>query len=363
MDAAGEMVGMIGHCYIAGRPASKTISAAGGGSVSFRTGTCTFTDVGTSVTVSIEDVGTTTGNPGRPDESPDVASAALLGNGGGITSAAWNTVSMTGGSGSKTIAHGDLIAIRWDMTARAATDSVIIATQAISVLAGSTTNPQRPQVLTKLAGTWADADLNPNVVITFDDGTLGILDYCIPLTSGGTEAYADSDNPDERGMIFQVPWDCKVDGFWGHIGIASGTTSDYTVTLYSDPLAAGAGPTAISGAQVVVLAEQLGPVNSPRAVFMTLPAEISLTKNTDYCLAVRANGAGNVQVSTGTLGNTAYRTFFGKGTSLRKGTRQNGAGAFAEEGTPVTVYQLGVRISSFDDGTPTGSRARIASGF
>lgn len=55
MDAATEKTAMIGRVYISGRPGSaKTISAAGGGSISFRTGTVTFANAGTTIALGIK---------------------------------------------------------------------------------------------------------------------------------------------------------------------------------------------------------------------------------------------------------------------------------------------------------------------
>ena len=55
----------------------------------------------------------------------------------------------------------------------------------------------------------------PLALITFDDGTLGWF-YDAPPYLGAniSEAFADATNPDERGMGFQVPWDCKTDAGW-----------------------------------------------------------------------------------------------------------------------------------------------------
>jgi hypothetical protein len=334
LNAATDKLAFIGYAYIDGRAASKTISAAGGGSISFRTGTVTFANGSTSVTVGIQDVDATNGPPVQPDGSFDVASAALVGGGGGITTAAWNTITMTGGSGSKTIAQGDLIAVVIDMTARGGADSVVINS-------GIPTAYQLPACV-EFAGAWTDRASAPNCLITFDDGTLGIIDSGMPFTNISTELYADSDNPDERGMIFQVPFECKVDGLMVRALRASGTTSDATLTLYETPTG-----TPASLAAVTVLADQLAG-SSAGFITANLASEITLAANTDYCLAFRATGAGQIGPAICTFANEAYRTFLPGGTTLAKATRNNGSGAFTPQSPAVTMYHMAVRISAVE---------------
>jgi hypothetical protein len=205
-----------------------------------------------------------------------------------------------------------------------------------------------------LAGAWQTATSSmaaaPNVLITFDDGTLGFIDgNGPPITSSSNEAWSDSTNPDERGLIFQVPWDCKIDGFWMVGAPSAGATGDFTLALYSSPTG-----TPAAMASVAVLAEQMGTAVADRPAFFVLPSEVSLSRNTDYILAMRATGAGNCRLRTSVLGNTAYRVFLPGGTTLAKGTRDNGSGAFTAESPAVTMYIMGVRISSLDDGTGSG---------
>jgi hypothetical protein len=334
LNAATDKLAFIGYVYIDGRPGSaKTISAAGGGSISFRTGTVTFANGSTSVTVGLQDVSATSGPPLQPDGSFDVASAALVGGGGGITTNAWNTITMTGGTGTKSLTQGDLVAVVVDMTARGGADSVVI----------NSTIPVSYQIpaTSEFSASWANRSMLPTCVIAFDDGTLGILDCAIPFTTAGTELFADSDNPDERGMIFQVPFDCKIDAL-SYNALKAGATSDATVTVYSTPTG-----TPASVAQATILAEQTNSTNVGFHI-ANLAAEVSLTANTDYCLAVRATGAGSVGLTVYTLANTAYRTFLPGGTTLAKATRNNGSGSFTAESPAVTIYHMAVRISAVE---------------
>jgi hypothetical protein len=161
----------------------------------------------------------------------------------------------------------------------------------------------------------------------------------------------DTTNPDEQGMIFQVPFDCKVDA----IGMMLRTTdanSDGTMDLFSG---AESSPVSVLSAAITFDAAQLGPTANERWVEFNLPAEVSLTRNTDYCLAVRATHAtSDIRTNKTTLGNAAYRAFMPAGTTMRNVTRNGGSGAFAGSSTTI-MLPMGVRISSVDDGTGTGT--------
>lgn|SRR5262245_2536077 len=347
IDAATEKIAHIGRVYLQGRSASsKTISAAGGGSISFMTNTVTFANAGTTVDIGIQDI-SATGNPGQPDGTFDVK-ATFTGGGGGITTTAWNTCSMTGGTGSKTISHGQHVAIVWDMTARGGADSIIIR-GLNNIYTTFITNAQQagiqPGVVQFNGGTWQvnDADL-PNAIITFDDGTLGYFDCGGFFTDNTTEDFSDATNPDERGLIFQTQFTCKVDAFMLPIICQNNTTSDFTVTLYSDPLGT---PTSLK--TFTINAEQFNVGTFfDSFIVLTLDTEVSLTRNTDYCLAVKAAGTGVISLSQVTLGSANYRVFFPGGSTVKKATRNNSTGSFTAESPAITQYGMCVRVSAIN---------------
>jgi hypothetical protein len=168
--------------------------------------------------------------------------------------------------------------------------------------------------------------------------------------------FSDSTNPDERGMLFQVPVPCEVDAMiW--TGAIAGATSDFTMTLYSDPLGT---PTAL--ASVAILAEQLSDTTNG-ATIVNIPSEIALADNTTYCVAVKATGAGNISPITGVFSNESYRVFVPGGTTLAKATRNNGAGAFTAESPAVTMYGIGVRMSAFNPNAQSHSRMLLGAGL
>lgn len=339
LDAVNEAVAFIGHIHIDGRPASaKTISSAGGKVYVCAAGV-TWATAGTTIRVGIQDVHTTAGPPARPDGTFDVYDDLVQGT---ETVTANAQIAATMSVGTKDITHGDLIAVVVEMTVRNGADSV-----GIRGFSASSTN-MRP-LISVFTAAWADSGNGPICVIEFDDGTLGCIAGGMPvLTAASAETWQDSTNPDERGMIFQVPWDCKASGIWAQMAIGNNAAADYTATLYSDPTGT---PAAV--ASVGVLAEQMGDggLSDLRLYF----SEVSLTKDTDYCVALRATGTSVITMRSLTLGDANYRKFISGGTTNSKATRDGGSGVF----TPTTTvfYVMGIIISSFDDGTGAGSSA------
>jgi hypothetical protein len=227
------------------------------------------------------------------------------------------------------------------MTARAGADSVLINGTGTGGLTPGGTVPLQNYFT---AAAWKTSGARgPNVNIISDDGTyIGLQDAIGSSLANSVEAFADATNPDERGQLFQIPWDCKVDGVWAMVGCTD-ANSDFTITLYSDPLG-----TPASAGSVAVLAEQGMTAAQDRYRFFPFAAEVELTANTNYAVAVRATGSSNVRLPNLTLFSAAARVLNQGGTTVSKVTRDGGSGAFTAEATPTTMYDMGVRISSLN---------------
>ena len=345
MDAASERAAMIGHIFWNGRPGSaKTVSSAGG-SISIRFGTTTFANASTSLDIGIQDVATATGPTARPDDSFDVK-ATYVGGTDTINSGAWTTIAME--TGTKSITHGDLIAIVMDMTARGGADSVAWYTVSHS-------RPGRPLNNQYLAGAWLATSTSdmPIAYITADDGTLGVIyGHFLPAVfQSSSESFNDGTDPDERGMVFQIPWDCKIDSFWA-LTTGNGTAADFTVSLYSSPTTSATLVTSVS-----VLGEQVNAWDTNN-FSVVLPTEVSLSKDTDYCLAFKASGATSIGLSKLILPAAGLRAFFPGGTTIAKATRNNSTGNFTTDTS--NLYMMGVGISQLHDtGGGSGGGTRV----
>jgi hypothetical protein len=355
MDLTDERFAMIGRCYIDGRPAgTKTISAAGGGSIAFRTGAVTFTAAGpvSTLELGIQDVSTTAGPIAQPDGTFDVSrvlDSSVVGDRPVTTS--WNSFAMTGGSGSKAIAHSDLIAVVWNMTARNGTDSVLIATTRGSMYYGGaagTGGMGLPVTNGFVAAAWQTtstlgAAQQPNVIITFDDGTIGWLDGSFGFSTVSQETWIDS-NPDERGLMWTQPWDCKIDALWFFGGITD-ASSGIDLKLWQDPTGTPAAPSGFTA--ITIDPNQIGVAANNYFHLYTLPTEVALTAGVNYAVTIRSTGSTNARLGALTLGAPGHRVQFLGDTELFKVTRDNDTGAFTPEASPVTIYSMGVRISQF----------------
>lgn len=344
LDAAGEEYAMIGRLHINGRPAgTKTLDNSGSSAIEFQTsGTAVFDTAGSVFKVGIQGVTAAAGPIAQPDGTYGAVGVFTKGTNDTspalTTGSSWTTAVPT--TGSSTLSHGDLVAVVFELTTNNGAESIAVAGTSDGYYGG------RP-VTNLLAGagpawstiTGSGAGIGPNVVITFSDGTLATIDGMNWSGLIGNVSWA-TGGTDEKGMIFQVPFDCKVDALMARVRTA-GATSDFTLSLYSDPF--GTPAVMNSGAAAVtVLAEQCGQTNTALSFLHQLASEVSLTANTDYCVAVNADGAGNIRFEYTTIGNAAHRKLFSPAGDTIGGTSRS-TGAFATATT--LMYPIGVRIS------------------
>lgn len=346
LDTTAEKYAMMGYLYIDGRPAgAKTLST---GTISWRTGAVTWANGSTTMDVGIQGVATGSGPICQPDGTFTVKKT--LTGGAGVTANAWNTTTLNSGSASLT--HGDLIAVVWDMTNRAGADSVAITN---AQRLESNANGSFPVDNHYTGAAWETTATNgagnrfPIVAIVFDDATLGWIDCAPPFSSLATETFTDASNPDERGMMFTCPFDCKADAFW-MLGGAADANADWTYKLYSDPTGT---PTLVTSKTQI--GENFGVGASVGYCTATLATPVTLTRGTVYGVTLRATGSTNSKLNAITLGAAAHQAAYTFGTTLAKISRQNDTGAFTAESPALTNYSIGLRISSIDDGTGSGT--------
>jgi hypothetical protein len=120
------------------------------------------------------------------------------------------------------------------------------------------------------------------------------------------------------------------------------------MTLYSNPTTS----TPVLLASVNHTPEVMGQAAGTSIVHKPI-APINLTKDTDYMVALYASWTGTLRLENFTLGDPSHRALWPGGTSLRKGSRQNLAGAFGVD--TITLYRMGVMISHVEaaDVAPT----------
>jgi hypothetical protein len=352
MDATGEKFAMIGRVAIAGHPGgTKTLDTSGSSKIAwYGGGTAVFDNASTTLDVGIQGVNTS-GPPARPDGSYSVKATVTTAADASptlTTTNSWHSITPT--TGTATLTEGDLIAVVWDLTNRAGSDAINVTP------AAGTFSTLFPITNAFASAAWAATGSNfvPNCLLTFSDGTLGWLDDGRSFGVSADVVWNDGSGTDEYGMIFQVPFDCKADAIVMPMRI-SGATSDLTVYL-SSGVSSGAS-TRSTLASVAVDAAQLGPTNTPNYLTIRLASEITLTANTDYCVSVKATGAGDIRMGRLTLGDGAGRAAFSGGTTLY-GVSANNGGEFGA-GSTTLMYPIGVRISQVSTGSGGGSTSYV----
>jgi hypothetical protein len=340
IDAAGESVTAIGHIFLSSGPgSSKTISSAGG-KVQWYQGTATFANAGTTLRIGVQDVDAS----GIEDGTFDVY-ADLVGGTDTITATSINTVPME--SGSKTITHGDLIAISIELLSRGGSDVLAIQRGNLS---------SSMPYFTVDTGSGPQRGVAPPIVsLEFDDGTVGWFVYPAALAESSA-TFASNSTPDEVALIFEVPFKATATALHLKLGDL-GLSDDFEAILYSDPLGTPVAERTIT--QDMSLASTGARWDRP------LTSGFTILPNTTYAIAVRpttTNPLSYRRLNFGS-GNGNSRKATTLGTHWYLATRSDQSGPFGSADTTI-LPQFGVWLGSLSNdagGTVMGG-ARILGG-
>jgi hypothetical protein len=339
LNAVDEATHFIGTLFLPGRTGSKTISAAGSGKIHWLPGaSITFANASTNLRVGIQDVDTG-GKPARGDGTFDVY-ADLVGGTDTITAHTFRSTTME--TGTKTIAHGDKIAIVFDLTGFGGADSVLVRAASVGTLAatGVTLETSGPTYT-------AQASL-PIAVIEFDDGTFGWLDGSwVTSTSSGSALTSSNtvqtgSTPDEYCNVFRFDSEVAIDGLWCLAGSTVDAT-DFELVLYSDPLGA---PSEIEAITVDGNQLQSG---STRVFILPLATIRTLAAGTVYAVAIKPTTANSMTISQFSVAAAGHLGALPLGADCYMATRSDETGAFSAT-TTARIF-AGVRICGLHDGT------------
>lgn len=334
IDATGEKFSFVGRVFIPSR-GTKSIRKVG-----FLFGTVTKAG-GSALTVSLQDVSLASGPVIQPDETQDQTVAIANAD----ASFASNTWYQTGAlSADRSVTHGDLLAvvIEYDGSGRLGSDAVNF---------NSTTHSETGESLEgccalKTGGSWSMPTYLPNVILEFSDGTFGGLEYNWPMSASSSVAYNSGSTPDEYCMEFQVPWACKVDGYHIMCALASGANCE--VVLYD-------GTSAMTGGTIAVDANALTAAGSTRWLTGLFAAQITLSANTTYRLALKPTTANSATLYYFDVSAAGHLTAHAFGTTGVINSRTD-AGSW---GTATATRRpfMCLKFSSFDDGAGGGGGA------
>lgn len=346
LDADEEEIQMIGRIKIDGG-GSKTFGTSGS-KIDWLPGTTITFLSGSTVRVGVKQVSLTTGPPGRAV----IGAAAfdvyddLVGGTDTITSTTWRSDPMSAGT-PFTVTNGDLLAICLHLDTSSGTPNVKIRGFAPALIIG--------MPLTSLVTSGPTHTLQtftPNIVLTFDDGTLGWIEGGV-VFSVADVASANVGNTNIFGNIFRRPFPCAIDALAANVGPTT-SGANFSLALYSTPLGTPALVEAVSfDANVVTTAQRMQIAN------LTTPR--TLLANTDYAIGVRQDTATGVTVLQYDVNDAAHFKPNGMGAECY-GATSTAAATFAAINSGKRRYHVYARISQLDDGAApigrvTGARS------
>lgn len=341
LDADEEEGQFIGSIHIDGG-GSKTFGTSGskidwlpGASITFAaTSTCT---VGVKKAASID---TTNGQPPRAT----IGAAAfdvykgLVGGTDTITSATWRSDSMASGT-PFTVADGDLIAVCFHLDVTSGSPSIKVRSGTLSNALHSTSC-----TLVTSGPTYTIEAAAPNLILTFDDGTLGWLEptYCFSVVDAVSSNIG---NGNINANIVRVPFSCKIDAIAAVINPSS-TSADFALELYSTPLGT---PSLVES---VTQDGAITATNASRLVVRRLTTPRTLTIGTDYAVGVKQTSATALTVLQQDVNTATFLKTGGAGTETYAAI-STGAATFAQQNSGKRRYKIWMRMSHLDDGTTT----------
>lgn len=344
MDAASEQVHMVGEIILQGGPGSSKLISSAGGKIHWRTGAATWATAGSTVRVGIQDVSTAT-SPAQGVGTFDVYADLVQ----GVDSIAANTAQATAMvTGSKTLTHGQLIAVAWNMSTRNGADLVNVQTNTPSYGSPAYDSP----VVMLGTPTFVRQSGAPCFIIEFDDGTIGwfITSACL-LGGQGTVAFNVSTALfDEYGNLFSVPFPVRALGITSNINIGT-AAADFELCLYSDPLNVGAGVTLID--KVVVDATQLGVASGTGVCAKAFTNSNILKPGVTYAISIRPTTANSITTSWQDVSMASHWMAMGLSADQCYSVRRlDNTGAFSDYngGTAQTRrLNLSLLVDQFND--------------
>lgn len=324
---------------------SKTISAAGGGKIVWKSGAVTLANASTKFRVGIQPISPTL-SPTQGTGTYDVYAEHTTTN----TIAANSTITSTMTTGTKTIAHGDLVGIVFSMFAIGGSDSVVVNGQYPDV-GPLSTSAGLPTVTDNTGGTYArSTNVTPNAYIQFDDGSIGwIFGYGFYSNVAASIAYnSGTATADEYGNYINYPFTFDAIGaqFVAQLGTSS---SDFEILLYSDPLG-----TPVVERSLTFDASQTSGTATTGNYAVLFSSPFTLSANKPYAITLRPTTANNC-----TLLYRDTDTVAGGGKTTEIGTycyavrRLDNTGAFSDyNGGTAKTRLMGIflRTSSIEQG-------------
>jgi hypothetical protein len=334
MSTAGNKRDVIGRLFWITGSGTKTVSAAGGGKIIWRSGASTFASASTTFRIGIQDINSS----GVPDAVFDVYTDFV----GGTDTMTNNTRVTTFAVGTKDITHGSVIALTGLLVTKGGSDSVVLVGTIPTLKgAGGSSHPYGYVNATRTLFTTTGGIIG---MIQADDGTLGLIEnITIPFANFGV-TYSSSSTPDEYAIVFKVPFKCTLSGASIQIGNVSSTRT-FEVVLYSDPEGTPTQIEAVTFDPNLVATTGIGQIN------ISFSNNHILQKDTWYAVSVKPTSTNtfNLYYFDFLSGNSHLKQISDFGADIKSSARTNNTGPFVEQ-WDYRMLNISLRVSAFDDG-------------
>jgi hypothetical protein len=279
---------------------------------------------------------------GKPDNTEDQYSIVTA----GFAAGAWlvpPSYMGAGGPGSgakRAVTKGDWIACQVRMENFVAGDSVAMSTLDYGVRPATNFNLNCYNGSSGNSGaTWSTSQVGGIcVALKYDDGTYGQMEWPnMCPTAFNLRTFNSGSTPDERGLLFQIPFPGRLTGVWVRID----SDNAFDIVLYD-------------AASSAVFTETPSFVNvyatSGANAYYKIGTPPTLTKNVNYRLAIKP-GASNISIYDMDFNSSAIRIANVPHSTWMSTSRTN-AGAWTDTNTNVPF--IGLVFDGFDDATGGG---------
>lgn len=282
---------------------------------------------------------------GAPDNTEDQF-AVVTTLGVGVWLVPNNVMTDTGLAGGvkRTVTKGDWLACVMRFESFVAGDSVTMT----GVPSGGNNfgqiAPTFPYMLTtsNSGTTWNKSSAlgTPALALKYNDGTYAVLEWpFIPALNLNATTFNNGSTPDERGLLFQVPFPCRLSGVWVRIDI----DNPVDIVLYN------ASDTIIASASLIAGRRVQNNGMTARINFVT---PVTLTPNVNYRLTVLPTSVSSVILYDFDTATAAIRESIDGGATWMSTQRTN-AGAWTNVNTNRPF--MGIILDGFDDAAIGGS--------
>jgi hypothetical protein len=250
-----------------------------------------------------------------------------------ISSTTWRTETMSAGT-PFTVNNGDLLAVCFHLDLTSGTPSIKIRSQVTA------SAPVHPVATVVTSGPTYAANLAyPNVMITFDDGSLGWLTG--PVYSTVDAGAATIGNTNIAANIFQFPFDVKIDAIATQM-LLNTNTANFSYDIYSTPLG-----TPSQGYTQAEDANITGTVTGNRMYFHHMTSRFTMAANTPYAVGVRQTTANAVNLNQYDVDVATY--FRPNGMDENTYAVLSAAGAtFAAQNSGKRRFSVWIKVCAID---------------